>query len=130
MEELNSPENGGIVKISDEVVSVIAGIAAEEIPGVVGHIQGVTNNLTQIFKGKKSNAKTAAKSAKVTLEEDKAIIELTIAIEYGIKIKETAEKVQENVKKTVEAMTGLSVNSVNVLIQNIYLPKKEEVEEV
>ena len=68
--------------------------------------------------------------SEVKLEEDKAIIELTIAIEYGIKIKETAEKVQENVKKTVEAMTGLSVNSVNVLIQNIYLPKKEEVEEV
>lgn len=124
MEGLNSPENGGVVKISDEVVSVIVGIAAEEIPGVCGYTHGVTNNIAQILKGKKT---PSSKSIKVTLNEDKAIVEITIAVEYGIKIKETAEKVQENVKKTIEAMTGLLVESVNVIVQNIYIPKKEEI---
>lgn len=125
MEDINKEENIGVVKISDEVVSVIAGIAAVEIPGVIECPQGVTNNISQILKGKKS----VGKSVKVTLEEDRAIIDLTLAVEYGIKIKEVIAKVQENVKKTVEAMTGLVVDKVNIIVQNIYLPKAEESEE-
>lgn len=119
MEDVNNNENVGIVKISDEVVSVIAGIAAEEIAGVSEYNQGVTAHL---FKGKK----VSGKSVKVTLEEDRATIEILVAVEYGIKIMEVIAKVQENVKKTVEAMTGLNVDKVNVTVQNIYLPKKEE----
>lgn len=120
MEDFNN-ENVGVVKISDEVVSVIAGIAAEEIQGVFGFQGGVTNNITHILKGKKS----AGKSVKVTLEEDRAIIELNLSVEYGVKIMEVVSKVQENVKKTVEAMTGLVVDSVNVCVQNIFVPKQE-----
>lgn len=120
MEDFNN-ENVGVVKISDEVVSVIAGIAAEEIQGVVGFQGGVTNNITHILKGKKS----AGKSVKVTLEEDRAIIELNLSVEYGVKIMEVVSKVQDNVKKTVEAMTGLVVDSVNVCVQNIFVPKQE-----
>lgn len=123
MEDFKNEENVGVVKISDEVVSVIAGIAAEEIPGVVGFQGGVTNNITQIFKGKKS----AAKAVKVTLEEDRASIELYLSVEYGVKIMDVVSQVQDNVKKTVEAMTGLVVDSVNVCVQNIFLPKKDEV---
>ena len=124
MEEFNNEDNQGIVKISDEVVSVIAGIAAEEIPGVLEFQGGVTNNITQIFKGKKS----VGKAVKVTLEEDRATIELFLTVEYGVKIMEVVAKVQENVKKTVETMTGLIVDSVNVCVQNIFLPKTEEAE--
>lgn len=120
MEDFNN-ENVGVVKISDEVVSVIAGIAAEEIPGVVEFQGGVTNNITHILKGKKS----AGKAVKVTLEEDRALIELNLSVEYGVKIMEVVAKVQENVKKTVEAMTGLVVDSVNVCVQNIFIPKSE-----
>lgn len=119
MEDVNNNENVGIVKISDEVVSVIAGIAAEEIAGVSEYSQGVTAHL---FKGKK----VSGKSVKVTLEEDRATIEILVAVEYGIKIMDVVAKVQENVKKTVEAMTGLNVDKVNITVQNIYLPKKEE----
>lgn len=125
MEGFNNTENVGVVKISDEVVSVIAGIAAEEIPEVVEFQSGVTNNITQIFKGKK----TAGKSVKVTLEEDRALIELNLSVQYGAKIMEVVAQVQENVKKTVEAMTGLVVDSVNVCVQNIFLPKEQVVAE-
>lgn len=124
MEDLNKDENIGVVKISDEVVSVIAGIAAQEIDGIVDYQSGVASNLTNIFKGKKN----APKGTKVTLEDDKATIEMNIAVEYGRKIMDLVAQVQDNVKRTVEAMTGLSVASVNVCVQSIYLPKKDESE--
>ena len=123
MENVNNESTVGIVKISDEVVSVIAEIAADEIQGIVEVQHGVSSNISQILKGKKvSNGK----SVKVTLDEDKAIIELNVAVEYGMKIPEVVSAVQENVKKTVEAMTGLKVDKVNVNVQNIYVPKQEQ----
>ena len=125
MEEFNNDQSVGIVKISDDVVSVIAGIAAEEIPGIVSFQHGVSNNISQIFKGKKSSSK----AVKVTLEEDRATIELNVSGQYGVKIMDVVGQVQENVKKTVEAMTGLKVSGVDVYVQNIYLPKPEEKEE-
>ncbi|MGL4772647.1 MAG: Asp23/Gls24 family envelope stress response protein [Clostridium sp.] len=124
MENTKNDGSIGIVKISDEVVSVIAVIAAEEIPGVIEFHQGVSNNITQILKGKKSSGK----AVKVSLEEERATIELAISVEYGVKIMDVVSQVQENVKKTVEAMTGLVVSSVDVYVQNIFLPKKEEKE--
>ena len=120
MEDLNKDQTVGIVKISDEVVSVIAGIAAEEIDGVVGFQHGVSS----IFKGKKNLGKTV----KVTLNENSAIIEMAVSVEYGIKIPEVIAKVQENIKRTVESMTVISVEAVDIYVQNIYMPKKEEEE--
>ena len=125
MENINNESTIGIVKISDEVVSVIAEIAADEIQGIVEVPHGVSSNISQILKGKKSSN---GKSVKVTLEEDKAIIELNVAVEYGMKIPDVVSAVQENVKKTVEAMTGLKVDKVNVNVQNIYVPKQEQQE--
>ena len=125
MENVNNESTIGIVKISDEVVSVIAEIAADEIQGIVEVPNGVSSNISQILKGKKASS---GKSVKVTLEEDKAIIELNVAVEYGMKIPEVVSAVQENVKKTVEAMTGLKVDKVNVNVQNIYVPKQEQQE--
>jgi uncharacterized alkaline shock family protein YloU len=106
-------------------VSVIAEIAADEIQGIVEVPHGVSSNISQILKGKKASS---GKSVKVTLEEDKAIIDLNVAVEYGIKIPEVVGAVQENVKRTVEAMTGLKVDKVNVNVQNIYVPKQEQQE--
>ena len=108
----------------NEVVSVIAGIAAEEIEGVMEFQHGVTNNISQLLKGKK----TSGKAVKVTLEEDRAKIEMDLTVLYGVKILDVVASVQENVKKTVEAMTGLVVSSVDVYVQNIYLPKNSEKE--
>ena len=124
MESFNKEDNVGIVKISDEVVSVIAGIAAQEIEGVSDYQIGGSNNLSSILKGKKS----LGKSTKVTLLDDKATIDINLSVEYGVKIMEAVSQVQDNVKRTVEAMTGLVVEAVNVYVQNIYMPKKEEVE--
>lgn len=123
MENVKADSALGIVKISDEVVSVVAGIAAEEIDGIIELQQGVGNNISQILKGKKGNL---GKSVKVTLVEDKAIIDLAVAVEYGVKIPEVVNSVQENVKKTVETITGLTVEAVNISVQNIYVPKQQQ----
>lgn len=123
MDELNRDEtNIGIVKISDEVVSVIAGIAATEIKGVVEIAHGVTSGITQMITGKKN----VTKGIKVVVEEGEAAIDVVLTVQYGMKIPEVVAQVQENVKKTVEAMTGLTVSSVNVYVYNIVVPKNEE----
>ncbi|MDC4242306.1 Asp23/Gls24 family envelope stress response protein [Clostridium tertium] len=124
MENKNYDDNLGIVKISDEVVSVIAGIAAEEINGVEDLQQIGGNNISQLLKGKKN----VGKNVKVTLSENSAIIDLNLAVEYGVKIPEVVNAVQENVKRTVEAMTGLNIDYVNINVQSIYLPKTEKEE--
>ncbi len=118
--------NLGIVKISDEVVSVIAGIAATEIKGTTDMSHGVTGGITELFTGKKNNSK----GVKVNVEEDSASIDIILNVDYGVKIQDVASEVQENVKKAVETMTGLIVSSVNVYIQNIILPKEVSTSEV
>lgn len=122
MENKVNDINLGVVNISDEVVSVISSIAAEEIKGVSEIQPAVGKGFPQIMKGKKNTGK----NVKVALSQDSAIIDLHLAVEYGMKIQEVIALVQENVKKTVEAMTGLKVNAVNINVINIYLPKKEK----
>lgn len=113
----------GIVKISDEVVSVIAGIAADEIKGIVG--MSSAGGFTQMFSGKKN----LSKGVKVNVKEDSADIDLYVTVEYGIKIHEVCTKTQINVKKAVETMTGLNVTAVNIYVQNVEFPKVNEPEE-
>ena len=122
MDNMNYEENLGIVKISDEVVSVIAGIAAEEINGVEDLQHLVGSNISQLLKGNKN----LGKNVRVTLNEDYAIIDLNLSVEYGVKIPEVVGAVQENVKRTVETMTGLKVSSVNINVQSIFVPKTEK----
>ncbi|MGK0466267.1 Asp23/Gls24 family envelope stress response protein [Clostridium sp.] len=116
----------GIVKISEDVVSVIAGLAVAEIQGIVGMSASLVGGITQILSGKKN----LSKGIKVNVGEDSAVIDLHIVVEYGVKIPEVTEKVQINVKKSVELMTGLVVSAVNVYVQNVVLPKTENLEEI
>lgn len=120
MDQINKENtNLGIVKISDEVIGVISAIAASEIEGVVD-FDG--KGLTHKLKSKKH----IGKSVKVSMDTDAAVIEIGIAVSYGVNIPEIVKQVQENVKKTVEAITGLNVKSVNVIVQNIIISKNEE----
>ncbi|MDF2503326.1 MULTISPECIES: Asp23/Gls24 family envelope stress response protein [Clostridium] len=115
----------GIVKISDEVVEVIAGLAASEIKGVIGMSASLVGGISQMLSGKKN----LSKGVKVNLGEDNASIDLYLAVQYGIRIPDVASSVQKNVKKAVESMTGLNVSGVNVYIQNVIIPKEETVTE-
>ncbi|KAJ51480.1 putative alkaline shock family protein YloU [Clostridium tetanomorphum] len=121
-ENMNNEMDMGIVKISDEVIGVIAGLATTEIKGVVGMSAGPVGGITQILTGKKN----LSKGVKVTVGENNATIDLYIVIEYGIRIPDVALKVQENVRRAVESMTGLTVAAVNIHVQNVLIPKSEE----
>lgn len=121
-ENLNKEVEMGIVRISDEVVEVIAGLAASEIEGIEGMSTTLVGGITQMLSGKKN----ISKGIKVNVEEDKATIDLYVVVKYGVKIPEVAKKVQENVKRSVESMTGLNVSGINLYVQSIVLPKEEE----
>lgn len=111
----------GNVKISDEVVSTITGLAATEIEGVFG----MSGGFADIFGGKKN----LSKGVKVEITDDEATVDLFVIVEYGVKIPDIAWKVQENVKNTVETMTGLRISEVNIHVQGVNIPKKEEKKE-
>jgi uncharacterized alkaline shock family protein YloU len=112
----------GIVKISDEVVGVIAGLATMEIKGILGMSSGMVGDITQILTGKKN----LSKGVKVNVGENSAAIDLYVVVEYGVKIPEIALQAQQNVKKAVESMTGLLVSAINIHVQNVVIPKLEE----
>lgn len=126
MNELDRDEaNLGIVKISDEVISVVAGIAASEINGVLEINHNPANTI-----GQKLSKKNLGKGVKVLMDNEDAVIEMSITVEYGVKIPEVVQQVQENVKKTVEAITGLKVALVNIYVQNIVILKQEDKNEI
>ncbi len=125
-EDIKNEIDMGIVKISDEVVGVIAGLATTEIKGIVGMSASIAGGITQILSGKKN----LSKGVKVSVGENSASIDLYVVVEYGVKIPEVAAAVQENVKKAVESMTGLTVSTINIHVQNVLIPKLEDSVEV
>ncbi|NLX62878.1 MAG: Asp23/Gls24 family envelope stress response protein [Tissierellia bacterium] len=114
----------GTVKIANDVVSIIAGLAATEVEGVYAMSGSKTRDFTEIL-----GMKNLSKGVKVEVGEKEAAIDLFIIVEYGTKIAEVAKNVQENVKSKVETMTGLNVVEVNVNIQGVNMPKEDPVVE-
>jgi len=121
-ENINYETEMGIVKISDEVVGVIAGLATIEVKGILGMSSGVVGDITQILTGKKN----FSKGVKVNVGENSAAIDLYVVVEYGVRIPEIALQVQQDVKKAVESMTGLIVSAINIHVQNVIIPKLED----
>ena len=107
------------IKIADEVVGIIAGLAATEVEGVAGMSGGIAGGIAEML-GRKS----LAKGVKVQAGEKETAIEVYIIAEYGTKIPEVAWNVQESVKNAVETMTGLSVVEVNIHIQGVNIDKE------
>ena len=112
-EEIKTDNDG--IKISDDVVAVIAGVAVSEVPGVSGMSGGFAGGITEVLSGKKN----LAKGIKVVIEEDKVKIDVNIIVEYGSRIPDVAFEIQNRVKKSVEGMTGLRVEEVNVHVQGV-----------
>ena len=107
-------ENEGI-KISDDVVAVIAGVAVSEVQGVASMAGGFAGGISEVFSGKKN----MAKGIKVDVTETTAKIDVKIIVEYGSRIPDVAFEIQNRVKKAVENMTGLKVEEVNVHVQGV-----------
>ena len=106
-------ENG--IRIADDVVAVIAGVAVAEVPGVAGMAGSFAGGITEVLSGKKN----LAKGIKVEVGEKETKIDVNIIVEYGTRIPDVAFEIQNRVKKAVEAMTGLKVLEVNVNVQGV-----------
>lgn len=114
LDEEIKTENEGI-QISSDVVAVIAGVAVSEVQGVSGMSGGFAGGITEVLSGKKN----LAKGIKVDINEDTAKIDVNIIVEYGSRIPDVAFEIQNRVKKSVENMTGLKVEEVNVHVQGV-----------
>ena len=121
-------EKKDTLKISDEVVAVITGVAASETEGVFSVGTGsFASGWTELLGGKKNNAK----GIKVVMGEGSVTIEIQLVVKYGVRITDVAASVQENVKNAVEEMTGFTVEKVDVKVVGIKASpeaKKEEAE--
>lgn len=121
-EELVSVNDATGIKISEDVVAVIAGVAASEVPGVCSMSGGL--GLTEVF-GKKN----MAKGIKAEVNEKDTKIDVNIIVEYGVRIPDIAFEIQNRVKTAVESMTGLKVQEVNIHVQGVNVISKEKAPE-
>ena len=123
--EISLPSDSNEIKIADDVVATIAGIAVAEVPGVAEMAGGFAGGITEVLSGKKN----LAKGIKVEVGEKDTKIDVNIIVEYGVRIPDVAFEIQNRVKKAVETMTGLTVVEVNVHVQGVNTePKEEETE--
>ena len=109
----------GEVQIADEVVAIIAGLAATEVDGVDSMAGNITNELVG-----KLGMKNLSKGVKVEVTEEHVSVNMALNLKYGYSIPDVCEKVQEKVKNAIENMTGLTVLDVNIKIAGVSLEEK------
>ncbi|NLZ80889.1 MAG: Asp23/Gls24 family envelope stress response protein [Clostridiales bacterium] len=110
----------GEVQIADEVVAIIAGLAATEVEGVASMSGNITNELVG-----KLGMKNLSKGVKVDVLEGAVSVQLTLNMDYGYNIPSVSAKVQEKVKTAIEVMTGLIVSDVNIHIAGVDVAKNK-----
>ncbi|PTX58317.1 putative alkaline shock family protein YloU [Melghirimyces profundicolus] len=118
-------ENGeGSIRIADDVVAVIAGLAATKTKGVASMSAGITEGWA-----KRVGGKNVTRGVSVEVGQVETAIDLRVIVEYGVRINEVARELQENVKEAVENMTGLSVVEVNVKVEGVDIKEQTPEEE-
>lgn len=118
--EKTEESNDGI-KISNDVIAVIAGVAVSEVQGVASMSGGFAGGISEVLSGKKN----LSKGIKVDAGEKDVKIDVNIIVEYGSRIPDVAFEIQNRVKKSVENMTGLKVSEVNVHVQGVKTEREE-----
>lgn len=116
---IKEDENLGEVKIADEVVAVIAGLATMEVDGVSSMSGNATRELIA-----KLGMKSLSKGVKVDVLEGIVTVSLKLNLKYGYSIMDVTGKVQEKVKAAIENMTGLTVADVNIRVAGVDVPEE------
>lgn len=114
MKAYNGNNEFGTVRIANDVVAMIAGLAATEVEGVTAMGGNITNELIS-----KVGAKKLTKSVRVDILEKLVSVDLAINLAYGFSIPDTCKAIQDRVKSAIETMTGLEVADVNIRIVGI-----------
>ena len=106
----------GKVIIADEVIAIIAGLAASEVEGVASMAGNATKELIE-----KIGVKSLSKGIRLQVEGDQVRVALNVNLRYGYSVPETCSEIQEKVKTAIETMTGLNVAEVNIKITNVVM---------
>jgi uncharacterized alkaline shock family protein YloU len=114
----------GSIRIADDVVAVIAGLAATKTKGISSMSGGITEGWAKRVSGK-----NVTRGVSVEVGQLETAIDLRVIVEYGVKINEVARELQQNVKEAVETMTGLRVVEVNVKVEGVDVKEKEDEQE-
>ena len=113
-------DESGEIKVADEVVAIIAGLAATEVEGVSSMAGNITNELVS-----KLGKKSLSKGIRVKVEDGIVNVNVALNIAYGYSVPKTCKKVQEKVKAAIENMTGLEVEKVDIQIANVSISKEK-----
>jgi len=111
----------GKTVIANEVVAIIAGVAASEVPGVASMSSGIVDDITTSL-----GMKSSKRGVKVDIAEDTVNISISIVVNYGVRIPDVAQNIRKKVIEAVETMTGLTVSAVNIFVQGINLKKESK----
>lgn len=114
----------GLIRISDDVVATIAGLAALETSGIAAMSGGISEGLAKRLSGK-----NVQKGVSVEVGQLEAAIDLRVIVHYGTQIQDVCRELQLNVREAVENMTGLRVVEVNVKVEGVAF-KEEEIEDI
>ena len=107
----------GTVKIANDVVATIAGLAAADVEGIAGMSGGFSGGIAEML-----GRKNLTKGVKVEVGEETTVIEIFCIVEYGVSIPKVAADVQNKVKSAVESMTGLATAAINIHVQGVTFP--------
>ncbi len=113
----------GMIRISDDVVATIAGLAALETPGIAAMSGGISEGLAKRLSGK-----NAQRGVSVEVGQLEAAIDLRVIVHYGIPIHEVCRQLQDSVRESVQNMTGLTVVEVNVKVEGVAFREEEKEE--
>ena len=120
-EPVDKPDDHGGVKISADVITVIAHTVASEVEGVAGMNPNIADNISSVL-GRKS----ATKGVKVEINDKDVTIDFYISVYYGSRIPDVAWQIQERVKSAVESMTGMNVTAINIHVQGVSFEKSKD----
>lgn len=115
------PDDIGDIHVADEVICIVASLAAQEVPGVYSMSGGLTDNINS-FLGKEN----ASKGVRLRYEGKQVHVIVYLNLEYGYCFPEVALNVQEKVKKAIEDLTGYDVQFVDVHVEGVIKPKNIE----
>ncbi|MBE7058737.1 MAG: Asp23/Gls24 family envelope stress response protein [Ruminococcaceae bacterium] len=108
--------------ITDEAIAVMAGVAASEVKGVSGMSGGFAGGIAEVF-----GRRNLSKGVKVVTKNDSTTVDLYVIVKYGHRIPDLAFEIQENVKSTIESLSGITVDAVNIHIQGIDYSEDSEI---
>lgn len=114
----------GTIQIAPEVIEIIAGLATVEVQGVAGMSGGLAGGIAELL-----GRKNLSKGVKVEVGQREAAVDVSIIVEYGNRIPEIASDIQQNVKRSIETMTGLQVVEVNVHIHDVHFKSNDKTDD-